>query len=91
MAWRGSNALSTAGSRTIQTMPEHREDDEPDDHDRAEQPADAVRPVLLNHEQSRSESTTVSGTTYGWNSGVATSRPSIAPSTVIAGVIMPSP
>jgi hypothetical protein len=34
---------------------------------------------------------TVSGTTYGWKSGVATSRPSIAPSTVMAGVIMPSP
>ena len=31
------------------------------------------------------------GTTYGWNSGVATSRPSIAPSTEMAGVIMPSP
>jgi hypothetical protein len=31
------------------------------------------------------------GTMYGANNGVATSRPSLAPSTVIAGVIMPSP
>ena len=34
---------------------------------------------------------TATGTTYGSNSGVATFTPSIAPSTVIAGVIMPSP
>ncbi len=34
---------------------------------------------------------TVIGTTYGVNNGVATSRPSTAPSTEIAGVIMPSP
>ena len=65
--------------------------DEPDDHDRAEQPADAVRAVLLDDEQRRPGSTTVTGTTYGRNSGVATSSPSIAPSTEIAGVIMPSP
>ena len=32
-----------------------------------------------------------SGSTYGSKSGVATVRPSIAPSTVMAGVIMPSP
>ena len=31
------------------------------------------------------------GTTYGVKNGVATSRPSTAPSTEIAGVIMPSP
>ena len=31
------------------------------------------------------------GITYGLKSGVATVSPSIAPSTVIAGVIMPSP
>ena len=35
--------------------------------------------------------TTVIGTTYESNSGVATFNPSTAPSTVIAGVIMPSP
>ena len=35
--------------------------------------------------------TTVIGTTYGWKNGVTTSRPSIAPSTEMAGVIMPSP
>ena len=34
---------------------------------------------------------TVMGTTYGWNVCVATSRPSTAESTEIAGVIMPSP
>ena len=34
---------------------------------------------------------TATGTTYGSNSGVATFSPSIAPRTVIAGVIMPSP
>ena len=34
---------------------------------------------------------TVSGTTNGPNTGVATSRPSTALSTEIAGVIMPSP
>ena len=34
---------------------------------------------------------TVAGTTYGSKSGVATFRPSIALSTVMAGVIMPSP
>ena len=35
--------------------------------------------------------TTAIGTTYGSKSGVATFSPSTAPSTVIAGVIMPSP
>ena len=34
---------------------------------------------------------TVAGTTYGSKSGVATFRPSIALSTVMAGVITPSP
>ena len=33
----------------------------------------------------------VIGTTYAWNTGVATLRPSTAESTEIAGVIMPSP
>jgi len=33
----------------------------------------------------------VIGTTYGENAGVATSSPSTADSTLIAGVIMPSP
>ena len=35
--------------------------------------------------------TTVIGTTYGSIIGVATFSPSMAPSTVMAGVIMPSP
>ena len=35
--------------------------------------------------------TTVMGTTYGLKTGVATSSPSIALSTEMAGVIMPSP
>ena len=35
--------------------------------------------------------TTVSGTTYGVNTEVTTLSPSIALSTVMAGVIMPSP
>ena len=35
--------------------------------------------------------TTVIGTTYGSKSGVATFSPSTAPSTEMAGVIMPSP
>ena len=35
--------------------------------------------------------TTVIGTTYESNSGVATFSPSTAPRTVMAGVIMPSP
>jgi hypothetical protein len=34
---------------------------------------------------------TVTGMTYAASAGVATSRPSMAPSTEIAGVIMPSP
>ena len=34
---------------------------------------------------------TESGTTYGSASGVATCSPSMAPSTEMAGVIMPSP
>ena len=33
----------------------------------------------------------VMGITYGWNAGVATSRPSMALSTEMAGVIMESP
>jgi hypothetical protein len=37
------------------------------------------------------KTTTVSGMTYGFSSGVATSSPSTALSTEIAGVIMPSP
>ena len=40
---------------------------------------------------STSRITTVSGTTYSWNAGVATSMPSIAESTDKAGVITASP
>ena len=35
--------------------------------------------------------TTVTSTTYGSKNGVATFSPSTAPSTVMAGVIIPSP
>ena len=38
-----------------------------------------------------SRTTTVNGTTYSWNAGVATSTPSIADSTDKAGVITASP
>ena len=39
-----------SGARTIQITPSTAIVDEPDHHDRAEQPADAVRAVLLDHE-----------------------------------------
>ena len=70
---------------------ERRDRDEPDDHDRAEQPADPVCAVLLNHEQPDQDH---DGDRHDVRAGTAastTSRPSTAPSTEIAGVIMPSP
>ena len=46
----GRPPSARSGSRTIQRDAEHRDDHEPDDHDRAEQPADPVRAVPLNRE-----------------------------------------
>ena len=89
-AWRGSSAPSTAGSRTIQTTPSTASVDEPDHHDRAEQPADAARAVLLDDEEADDDRHR-----ERHDLRVEERRddlsPSIAPSTVIAGVIMPSP
>ncbi len=42
-------------------------------------------------ENSTTRITTVSGTTYSWNAGVATSMPSTADSTDKAGVMTASP
>ena len=42
--------MSTTGCRIIQAMPSTAIDDEPHDHDRAEQAADTVRAVPLNRE-----------------------------------------
>ena len=48
--WRGSIAESTIGALTIQLHPEDSDRDEPQHHHRTEQPADAVRAVLLDGE-----------------------------------------
>ena len=47
--------------------------------------------AALLHDEQRDEHASVTGTTYGLSAGAATSRPSTAPSTEIAGVITPSP
>ena len=69
---------------------EHGDHHEPHDHDRAEQPADPMCAVPLNREHADQDH---DGDRHDVrsNSGVATLSPSTAPSTVIAGVIIPSP
>ena len=69
---------------------EHRQRREPDQHDRTEDRADSRRAALWMRNRP-TRMTIVIGTTYGVKTGVATSSPSTALSTEIAGVIMPSP
>ena len=70
---------------------EQRERHEPDDHDGPEDPADARRPSLLHPEEGDSRIATVRGTTTGLSRVVATSSPSTALRTEMAGVMTPSP
>ena len=56
-----------------------------------EQLADAIRAVTLNREHADQDDDGDRARRRGRKSGVATLSPSTAPSTVIAGVIMPSP
>jgi hypothetical protein len=71
-------------------QPEHAERREPHDHDRAEHLGDPGRAAPLDGEQA-TRITTAIGITQSENAGVATSKPSTADSTEIAGVIRPSP
>ena len=72
------------------TMPSSGQYREPDDRDRPEQRADHLRAFLLKQKQSNQDDDR-NGNDERLNAGVATSRPSTADSTEIAGVIMPSP
>ena len=69
---------------------QHADHGEPHDHDRAEDLGDPGRAALLHGEQA-DRITTEIGITQSANAGVATSKPSTAESTEIAGVISPSP
>ena len=69
---------------------EDREDDEPDEHDRPEDGADPAGPLLWNEEEPDEDD---DGDRHDvrLEAGVATSSPSTAESTEIAGVMIPSP
>ncbi len=88
-AHNGFTASSTRGSRTIQGTPRA-----PITTNHTSMTGPNIAPIRAVPRfcttKSPTRMTSAIGTTNGRNTGVATSRPSIAPSTVMAGVIMPS-
>ena len=88
IAYMGLTAANRRGLDHAQQA-EHRDHDEPQQHHRAERPADLAGPETLNREQRDENRPTGSGNTQVRRS--TTSTPSTADKTEIAGVIMPSP
>ena len=70
---------------------EHAEDGEPHDHDRPEDLADGLGAAALHDEQRRRGSRRRAGSRRSSNADDATSKPSTALSTEMAGVMSPSP
>jgi hypothetical protein len=68
-----------------------RDDEQPGQGERTEDDADTCRAAALDRAQTGEDPDGDRVTTYGPSTGVATSRPSTALSTDMAGVIIPSP